>query len=149
MGVLQFHQLYAVFPPELALTDSLKTNFLHFINLPEGGGSFLVTPTYLETPSDALKRSFIGETFRKHGKQIKHFAARSSRPERLAFSLPEVIDHLSFHSGRVNGEALETSDAHLTEGCSLGPAEVEGDVLEREKKMGGVSAHSCRWSCPV
>lgn len=102
MGVLQFQQLYVAFFPELASTDSFKTNFLHFINLPEGGGSFLVTRRYLETPSDALKRSFIGETFRKHVKQIKHFAARSSRPERLAFSLPEVIDYLSFHLGRVN-----------------------------------------------
>lgn len=60
-------------------------------------------------------------------------------PGTPCFSLLEVIDHLSFHSGQVNGEALETSDVCLTEGCSLGPTEVEGDVLEREKKKNGRS----------
>lgn len=88
VGILQFRQISstAVFPPpKLASIDFLKMNRLHFIKLPGGGRSFLVTRRYLETPSDALKRSLIGESFRKHVKQIKHFAARSSRPKRRAF----------------------------------------------------------------
>lgn len=106
----------AVFPPECALIDSLKDNLLPFINLSWGGESLCAPGRYLQTPSDALKRSSSVETFRKHVTQIKHFAARSTRLQRLALLFSSRLDWLPLLSLGGGGEWRGISDVRFVLG---------------------------------
>lgn len=138
VGILQFRQLSstAVFPPEIGFNWFLKNELAAFHQTPWRRS---LLPRYSQIFGNALRCT---EALPYWGnlpqtcQADQTFCCSLISPGTPCFSLLEVIDHLSFHSGQVNGEALETSDVCLTEGCSLGPTEVEGDVLEREKKNG-------------